>query len=132
MSAGNRGFINFGATCYLNSALQCLSHIDILNDDNFREQVKKYKKNDTPLLDEWFDLQDKMWSDDHDSAIHAMDFIKVFMNKCREKSIEFNSLHLKPKEFVSKIISSLYFFKIFFNLNPINGSNSYSPLELCA
>tara|TARA_A100001015_G_scaffold289410_1_gene361260 strand:- start:892 stop:1887 length:996 start_codon:yes stop_codon:yes gene_type:complete len=91
MSAGNRGFINFGATCYLNSALQCLSHIDILNDDNFREQVKKYKKNDTPLLDEWFDLQDKMWSDDHGSAIHTMDFIKVFMNKCREKSIEFNS-----------------------------------------
>ena len=91
MSAGNRGFINFGATCYLNSALQCLSHIDILNDDNFREQVKKYKKNDTPLLDEWFELQDKMWSDGHSSAIHTMDFIKVFMNKCREKSIEFNS-----------------------------------------
>ena len=87
MSAGNRGFINFGATCYLNSALQCLSHIDILNDDNFREQVKKYKKNETPLLDEWFELQDKMWSDDHGSAIHTMDFIKVFMNKCREKSI---------------------------------------------
>ena len=44
MSAGNRGFINFGATCYLNSALQCLSHIDVLNDNKFKEHCIKYKK----------------------------------------------------------------------------------------
>ena len=91
MSAGNRGFINFGATCYLNAALQCLSHIDILNDSKFKEQVNKYKKGDTPLLDEWFKIQDKMWSEDHDGAIHTMDFIKVFMDKCQEKSITFDS-----------------------------------------
>ena len=91
MSAGNRGFINFGTTCYLNSALQCLSHIDVLNDNKFKEHCIKYKKNDSPLLNEWFDIQDKMWSDNHDGAIHTMNFIKVFMDKCREKSIEFNS-----------------------------------------
>ena len=31
------GFSNFGNTCYLNSALQCLSHIDNLNDNKFKE-----------------------------------------------------------------------------------------------
>ena len=44
MSAGNKGFKNYGNTCYLNSALQCLSHIDDLNDDKFRQQFNKYKK----------------------------------------------------------------------------------------
>jgi len=91
MSAGNKGFINFGATCYLNSAIQCLSHIDILDNDNFRNQIKKYKKGDTKLYDEWFDIQDKMWSNDHEGSIHTMNFIKVFIDKCREKSIDFNS-----------------------------------------
>ena len=68
MSAGNKGFVNYGATCYLNSALQCLSHIDILNDDKFKEQVTKYKKDETPLLDEWFEIQDKLWSNDDDGT----------------------------------------------------------------
>ena len=91
MSAGNRGFINFGATCYLNSALQCLSHIDILSNEKFKNHFYKYKKDNTPLLNEWFDIQEKMWSDNNGGAIHTMNFIKVFMDKCREKSIEFNS-----------------------------------------
>jgi len=90
MSAGNKGFKNYGNTCYLNSALQCLSHIDDLNDDKFRQQFNKYKKNNTPLLNEWFDIQDKLWSDEGGS-INTMNIIKVFMDKCREKSIIFNS-----------------------------------------
>ena len=44
---GNKGFINHGATCYLNSALQCLSHIDVLSDNNFKNQVIKYKRGNT-------------------------------------------------------------------------------------
>jgi len=91
MSAGNKGFVNYGATCYLNSALQCLSHIDILNSDEFKEQVTKYKKDETPLLDEWFEIQDKLWSNDNDGTINTMNFIKVFMDKCRENKIGFNS-----------------------------------------
>jgi len=109
MSAGNKGFVNFGNTCYLNSALQCLSHIDILSDDNFKNNIQKHKKNNSQLLDSWLDLQEKMWDDNDNNSIHTMDFIKVFIDKCRSKSIDFNSFNQNDtSEFIIYLLDFIH------------------------
>ena len=33
----------------------------VQNDDKFKEQVTKYKKNDTQLLDAWFNIHEKIF-----------------------------------------------------------------------
>ena len=88
---GNKGFINHGATCYLNSALQCLSHIDILSDNNFKNQVIKYKRGNTPLVDEWLNIQNQMWSDDDNNSINSSNLIQIFIKKCQDENIYFES-----------------------------------------
>ena len=82
MSAGNNGLQNHGNTCYLNSAIQCLSHIDILNNSNFKKQILKYKKNISPLINEWLDIQNKMWSPGYTDIINLKNLINIFKQKC--------------------------------------------------
>jgi ubiquitin C-terminal hydrolase len=88
---GGKGFINHGATCYLNSALQCLSHIDILSDNNFKNQVIKYKKGNTPLVDEWLNIQNQMWTGENNDSIDSSKLIEIFTKKCQDENIYFES-----------------------------------------
>jgi len=106
MYKGNNGFKNKGNSCYINSALQCLSHINILSNNNFHQQIIKYKKNDSPLINEWFNIQNKIYDNNNNESIDTGDLIQIFTSKCIEKNYEIN---ITDQNDVSEFL--LYFFE---------------------
>tara|TARA_X000000950_G_C13810850_1_gene617564 strand:+ start:175 stop:1173 length:999 start_codon:yes stop_codon:yes gene_type:complete len=89
---GNVGLRNLGNTCYLNSIIQCLSHLLVFHpkNKNFMEECQNI--NNKSLIYEWLILQKYIWSNKSQNVIiEPKIFISRFIDDCNINDSFFES-----------------------------------------